>query len=86
MSTKGLYSIYDLKTLAYSPPFMAHANGDAIRSFQELINDKQSMPSKYPADFYLVKLGEFDERTGVLLPESHLEPLVLGVDVAVKNQ
>lgn len=85
MSTKGLYSIYDLKTLAYSPPFMSHANGDAIRSFQELINDGQSMPSKYPADFYLVKLADFDERTGVIVPADHLEPLVLGVDVAVKK-
>lgn len=67
MITK-VYSIFDVKTDAFTTPFFAPANGAAMRSFKDLVNDKQSVPGRYPGDFKLVRIGEFDDVSGVLVP------------------
>lgn len=63
-----LFSIYDEKADSYSQPFTAAANGLAIRQLQELVNDKTTTISKYPEDFSLYFIGDFDSDRGLLLP------------------
>lgn len=69
---KQIFSVYDRKAEFYGPIFLFSAVGEALRAFQELVNDPQSTPGKYPDDFELYRLGYYDEGTGSLThnPES----------------
>ncbi len=61
------YSIYDSKAVAYLPPFMCHSEGIAIRSFTEACNSEGHQFGKFPADYTLFHIGEFDDETGKLV-------------------
>jgi len=59
-----IYSVYDSKAEAYLQPFFVLKRGLAIRAIQEAIKDEKSNLSKYPADFTLFELGDWNEDTG----------------------
>lgn len=71
-----LFSVFDVKADSYSPPFAAPTVGHAMRSFQQLAEDKNGLPGKYPGDFKLVELGTFNDVTGNLQAVEH--PVSLG--------
>lgn len=58
-----IFTVYDCKAEAYLQPFYCKSKGEALRSFVEIANDKQSQIGKYPEDFTLFELGEFDDST-----------------------
>lgn len=62
------FSIYDVRSELYARPFFAVSNGEAIRSFMELVKDRQTLPGKYPADFKLILIGSYDDIKGLLEP------------------
>lgn len=78
-----VFSVYDSKVEAYSPPLCAKAKGEALRQFSDLVNDGVSPISKHPADYTLFEIASFDELTGVITP--HPTPISLGVAVEFKN-
>ncbi|MEM2002680.1 MAG: hypothetical protein QXT77_08560 [Candidatus Methanomethylicaceae archaeon] len=59
-----IYSIRDSKTEVFNVPFFNKTHGEAERNFRELVNDEKSRLSKYPEDFDLYYLGEYDDNTG----------------------
>lgn len=59
-----IYSVYDKAVNAYMQPFYARSAGEAIRSFTELANDPKTNVAKYPSDYTLFALGEFDDNSG----------------------
>lgn len=59
-----VYSVYDSKAEAYMQPFYCQSKGQAIRSFTEVSNDNTSQIGKYPEDFTLFELGEFNDSNG----------------------
>lgn len=61
-----MYTCHDSSAKAYLPPFVTPSERDAIASFKDAANDPQSNICKYPGDFTLIQIGEFDERAGVL--------------------
>jgi len=65
MKTK-VFAIYDSKIKAFMQPFFMLHQGQAIRGFQQLIQDKKTNVGQYPADFTLMQIGEFDEESGRL--------------------
>lgn len=65
MTVKVVCAVRDLKADTFSSPFCEASEGTAVRAFQEAVNDPQTMLSKYPADFELVRLGTFDDETAV---------------------
>lgn len=67
------YTLYDSKSLTYSPPFYAPAHGSAIRMVMELTNDLSTTVGRHPADFTLYCLGRFDDQSGQLLPSATRE-------------
>lgn len=70
-----IYSIRDSKGEMYGPPFFQKTAGEAERSFRTLVNDEKSMTSKYPEDFDLYYLGDYDDQIGKITPldtPSHL--------------
>lgn len=61
-----IFSVRDKKGQRYIPVLMLFGNFvDAERWFSDLVNDNRSVVSKYPADFCLVFLGEFDVESGL---------------------
>jgi len=71
------FSVYDSKAKAFSPPFFQANNALAIRAFTELANDEgRNNVSRFPEDFSLHHIGEFDDSTGKL---SELPPTNLGL-------
>lgn len=65
MITK-LYAIKDAKAEVYGKPFHQTTHGEAERSFRQLIMDEKSMPHKFPDDYDLYYLGEYDDQTGLV--------------------
>lgn len=63
-----MYSLLDGKGKVYSKPFYANNDGEALRSFAEAVNNKDLVCGKYPEDFSLFRVGEWDDNTGMLSP------------------
>lgn len=65
-----VYSIYDSKAEAYVRPFFAPTKGLALRSVLAALQDPNHDLSKYPADYTLFELGEWDDQTGLFTPHN----------------
>ncbi len=59
-----MFSIFDSKSLAYSPPFFQTTKGLAIRIFSDLATDTTNQVGRHPTDFTLFFFGDFDDNTG----------------------
>lgn len=60
------YSIRDLKSGLFSQPFFFLNEFVAVRSFAVTASDPSSMVHRFPADFQLFWVGEFDDGVGLL--------------------
>lgn len=69
-----MFTIFDSKTGVYIQPFCMLTEGSAKRAFITSLNDNSTDMGKYPADFTLLGIGEFDETLGkVSLYPSHID-------------
>ena len=84
---KKFYSLLDSKIGAFLNPFTATNDGEAIRLFTTWVNDttNESNISKYPADYSLFFIGEFDDSTGNFKQDAKRE-IVIGVSVLQEQQ
>lgn len=64
MIKKQLYAIYDKQAEMHGQIFTAVNHTLAKRIFTQLSDDKNSEIGKYPGDYKLVHLGEYDIKTG----------------------
>lgn len=71
MAIQMMFSIKDLKSETFNPPFYQKKMDEAIRTFTKICNDSQSLLYQFPEDFVLILIGSFDDDTGVLTPQSH---------------
>lgn len=90
---KKLFSVYDAKTEAYGPVLTHTSDGDAIRSYEMACNNKDSLLGVYPNDFTLMRIGTFDENSGVIELEvrpvpvyTHSKPVEGNVDNEISNE
>ena len=58
-------AIYDVKAKCWSAPFFERTIGLALRGFIDEANNPQSRIGRYPADFTMFHVGEYDEETGI---------------------
>lgn len=58
------YSIYDEKAKTYGKPFYQHQDGQAMRTFGDLTEDKDSSINKHPGDYKLYRVGYFSDDKG----------------------
>ena len=61
---KLIYAIHDSAIKAYLNPLMVRAEGEAVRAFQQAVNDQTTQIAQHPEHFMLFELGTFDERRG----------------------
>ena len=68
----GIFSIYDTKLQAYLAPFTAANNQVAIREFSQYANREGSPFQKHPADYQLIRVGDWDDDSGLPTPQDHV--------------
>jgi len=61
------FAVLDIKSELFGPPFFMSTNGEAVRAFKDLSNDKNTTVGKHPEDYRLMRLGTFDNVSGKLL-------------------
>ena len=81
------FSVYDKKVGVYGMPFFAINSVDAYRSFETLAMDDKTNVGRWPTDFDLVFLGDFDNATGTLIPpDTGIQNLVNANTLVVANK
>jgi hypothetical protein len=79
-----LFTVYDSKAETYNKVLTFKTIGEAIRSFTEVANDIDTPFGKYPEDFTLFQIGEFDPHSGEIAPL--LPQKTIGKAIDFKNQ
>lgn len=75
-----IFAIYDTAAQSYSPPFVSHTKGMAIRLFSETSIDKTTTIGRHPADYTLFHLGEYDDLTASFSPLSTPVPVIKALE------
>lgn len=63
----NIYALFDSKALAFQRPFFVQTDGVAKRAIFESAQDRNSELHKYPTDYALFYIGEYDDQTGELI-------------------
>nr|QJB19951.1 MAG: nonstructural protein [Microvirus sp.] len=64
-----MFALCDTKAKIFHRPFCDESVAAALRGFEILVNDpKSQMINRFPDDFSLFTIGEFDPQTGTLTP------------------
>lgn len=63
-----IYSVKDKAVNAFLQPFFSPTLGSAVRSLQTVVNDENHEFAKHVNDYTLFKLGDFDDTTGLIIP------------------
>lgn len=81
------YSIRDTKGEVFNLPFYKKTHGEAERDFKTLIQTKneQSLPSKYPEDFDLYYVGDYDDIKGQFKSLDTPQHVVKGIQVSAQQ-
>lgn len=75
--TQKLFSIRDSKTESFNLPFYQPTTAAALRIFEKMHYEENSMLNDYPDDFALFELGEFDTTTAKFT--IYAQPISLGL-------
>jgi hypothetical protein len=75
---KGVYSLFDKKAKIYMNVFTDINDGTAIRQMQQACEQEGSVISKYPSDYALYRITQWDDETGQLLAQK--KSLVIEID------
>ncbi len=65
-----IYTVLDSKAEAHHQPFFAPTDGVAQRNFATACLDENHNFNQHAADYTLFAIGEFDDATGIILPET----------------
>lgn len=79
-----IYTVRDRKAEYCLPVFSAKSDTDAIRSFTETVVSSDTDMSKYPADFDLLAIAEFDIQIGFVKVITPYQILINGL-VAIQQ-
>jgi len=77
---KNLYTVYDVKANIHNNPMVQNNNAEAMRTFAQLANDEKTFISKYPEDYQLCLVGEYDELTGRIVGIEQIQILCRAID------
>lgn len=61
-----MFAIHDVKAEVFNTPFFMRTVPEAIRGFMNEAASPDSAIGKWPDDFVLYELGEFDQVTGAV--------------------
>lgn len=80
-----LFCVRDVKLGEFNSPMVFPSRGIAQRSFQDEVNRDapDNAVYRYPSDFSLYYVGEFDSTSGVLIPVEVPELVAQAADLKV---
>lgn len=81
-----IFSIRDSKAEMFYPPFYQKTHGEAERSLRELVRDEKSLISKYPEDYDLYFLGEWDDQSGKMTLEDTPKHVIKATQLAISEK
>lgn len=81
-----IFSIRDDKAGYFNTPFFQRTTGEAERSLQQLVSDKNTLPGKYPEDYSLYEIGSYDDQTGLITAEDSPRHIVKAVQFAIAGE
>lgn len=72
-------AVYDTAQECFGRPFFCRRAAEGVRMFAAEVNrkDENNLLYKYPEQFHLYSLGEFDEETGVFSGKSEMVMLAV---------
>lgn len=79
-----IVGVRDRSAQFFFPPFNVRTQVEAIRTFSKLMDDPNRTGSK--SEYELAVLGEFDDQTGLIVPEVVPRVIALGTDFDVKSE
>lgn len=79
-----VFAVFDKAVSAFERPFFARSGAEAIRSFQDAVNDSKSPFFSHADDFELHQLGDFADDTG-LFSGGPPVPLASAADLKMKQ-
>ena len=74
-----MFTIHDSAAGAYLAPFFLHAEGIAIRTFTDCVNDPDHAFGRNPKDYTLMCLGTFDDTKAQITLLQTMKPLGNGL-------
>lgn len=80
---KLIFTVYDSAAQAFLSTFEARTIEEATRMFRVTVNNPESQIHKFPEDYTLFLVGEFDQSTGILTGLA--TPQNLGIAVTYFN-
>lgn len=79
MRTRRLYQLYDLSAECVAGPLVIELRDNpAIRTFNTLLEDSNTMPGRYPDHYELRLVGIQDEETGTITAVVPLQTIATG--------
>lgn len=61
-----IFCMFDIKANAFIQPFAETSTIAALRGFEVAVNEGKSTFNRFPDDFALMELAEFDQQSGKL--------------------
>lgn len=78
-------AVYDSKVGAFMTPMFFQSTGQAIRSFSDAVNTKDSDFARHPEDYGLFELGTFESGSGMMELVAQPKSLGLGATFVVES-
>ena len=78
-----IYSVYDQAASAFMQPFFFATKGLAIRSFTEAVNSPDQLFNKYPSDYVMFELGEFEDSSAVIRMHAVPERVISALECVI---
>lgn len=66
------YSVYDAASATYGPKTLARTHAEALRSFQQAIDNEDHQFSRHAKDYTLFYVGTWDDQTGNTASETNI--------------
>lgn len=79
-----IYAVRDQYT-GYGQPFSCQSDAVAMRDFRIAVGNVDNLMHACPKDFDLMRLGEYDPETGIIIPENVPVLVVSGLSVVKED-
>lgn len=79
-----LFAVRDVKADAFGSPMSISTKGLAIRSFRDACAAPASELARFPEDYMLYELGEYEPNSGKIIPHAIPEFVAAATEMVVK--
>lgn len=80
-----IFTVFDVKAQAYMTPFFMQSTGQAVRAFEDTVNDPKSAFNKHPEDYTLFETGIYDDATSLITNHDALVSLGTALSMIISE-